>query len=213
MIRTKSIALNSIRGFAYRQKLASGDVSIVVYENPDKQPGIASVSKKTGAPIITANTPKYFSKEVFEEAIALTNGMPYYRLGKPRIVEVIINNDDSAETESIEDAVIIDSDEYQKIVDKYTNKYGKLSYELLNKDLIKTAHRNKLVNSMIEEGATVKEIRTTVVRIKVKELTGNDKLSDQQVNKIVELLDEVYEKGVFSEFNDEIRKWLAKVKK
>ena len=52
----------------------------------------------------------------------------------------------------IVDDPVIDSAEYQKIVDQYTDKNGKLSYELLNRDLIKAA-------GGIVEGADIRGAR------------------------------------------------------
>lgn len=215
MIRTYSIALESVKGFAYRQKLSAGDVSIVVYADPKKQPGIASISKKTGEPIVAANTPKFFSKEIFAEAIALTNGMPYHKLGKPRIVEEVDNKSISVvEDESLnEDVIVLDTKEYEKVVEKYTDRTGKLNYELLNKDLIKSAYNSKYINEMIAERASVDEIRATIVRMKIKDITGDTNLTDTQINKMVELLDEAYEKSVLRALNEEIRKWLGAAKK
>lgn len=54
------------------------------------------------------------------------------------------------------------------------------------------------------------EIRLYVVGTKFRNITENPNLTDAQVLKIVELLDEVSPKGVFTEFNAELRKMKAK---
>ncbi len=41
-------------------------------------------------------------------------------------------------------------------------------------------------------------------------ITGNHKLSDEQVLKMVELLDEVNPKGALAEFTEELRRSLKK---
>ena len=56
MIRTNVVELTTIKAFAYRQKLKAGDNSILIYRPDVKQPGIASISKSTGEPVIAKNT-------------------------------------------------------------------------------------------------------------------------------------------------------------
>ena len=109
--------------------------------------------------------------------------------------------------------MIINSDEYQMIVDKYSNKNGKLSYALMNKDFIKFAHSSKIVRDMTAEGKSAASIRNYIISNKFKNITGNDDLTSKELKKIVELLDEVSPKGVYKELNDEIRKMLGKAKK
>ena len=57
MIRTETVPLTTIPAAAYRQKLMSGGAGIVIMRSDSAQPGIASISRKTGKPIPTANTP------------------------------------------------------------------------------------------------------------------------------------------------------------
>ena len=66
---------------------------------------------------------------------------------------------------------------------------------------------------MIEEGATPAKVRNYVVGNKIRNITNNDKLTDKQVKKMAELLDEAYPKGVFKDLNAEIRKMVAANKK
>ncbi len=205
MIRTNAVKLSVIKAIAYRQKLLSGGSGIVIIREDTAQPGIASISKTSGEAIVTANTPKKkFPQEAFQEAIALTAGMPYKKKGKVQLKNEIVS-EELAQPEAEPEEVIVDSAEYLKIVEKYTDKNGKLSYELLNKDMIKFAHSSSIVRKMVGDGAKLEEIRNYVVGTKFRNLTGNDKLTDEQIQKMVELLDEVSPKGVFREFNDEIK--------
>ena len=109
--------------------------------------------------------------------------------------------------------VAVKKADYKKVADKYTDRRGKVSYELLNKDLIKFAHLSSIVRSMIEAGATEKSIRTYVVGTKFRNITENRDLTDEQALKIAEMLDEEHAKSVFKEFNSELRKKLAAAKK
>ena len=103
---------------------------------------------------------------------------------------------------------VVDSPEYQRLVDRYTDKNGRLSYDLLNRELIQAAHASGQVRLMIEEKATADEIRVQVVKAQLRNLTRKPSLTDAQVAKMIELLDETSPKGVLRPLNDEIRKWL-----
>lgn len=70
--------------------------------------------------------------------------------------------------------MVVSSSEYLKVVEKYTDKDGKLSYPLLNKDMIKFAHASSIVRKMIEEGAKPKEISSYVIGAKFRNVTGNE---------------------------------------
>ena len=74
-------------------------------------------------------------------------------------------------------------------------------------------HSSSVVRKMVAEGESVEAIRLYAVGAKFRSITGNHNLTDAQVLKMVELLDEVSPKGVFKEFNDEIRKSLKAAKR
>lgn len=109
--------------------------------------------------------------------------------------------------------VVVDSDEYQKLVDAYTDKDGRLSYALLNKELIQFAHSSEMVSRMLAAGEDEEAIRLYVVGTKFRNVTGNKDLTDEQVLKMAELLDEVSPKGVFKELNAELRTRLGERKR
>lgn len=207
MIRTDIVSLTQIDAVAFRQKLPAGGSGITILRYDADQPGIASISKTTGDPIPTANTPAdLYPKEAFREAIQLTAGLPYkkrsnVRLEKKTVEEVAPEtNEETTEAEAV-----IDSSEYQTLVDKYTDKNGKLSYELLNKDLIRFAHSSKTVRSMMEDGVSLNEIRSYIVCSKFRTVIGR-KLTEAQALKMADLLDEVSPKSVFKEVDAELRR-------
>ena len=217
MIRTSSVSLSMLPAVAYRQKYASGGSGIVIVRSDATQPGIASISKTSGEPIISANTPAdLYPKEAFDEAITLTAGMPYRRQGKPKPAFVETGGEPApvVEDEPVPEVeVVVDSDEYQKLVDAYTDKDGRLSYALLNKELIQFAHSSEMVNRMLAAGEDEEAIRLYVVGTKFRNVTGNKDLTDEQVLKMAELLDEVSPKGVFKELNAELRGRLGERKR
>jgi hypothetical protein len=103
---------------------------------------------------------------------------------------------------------VVDSAEYQRVVDAYSDKDGRLSYTLLNKDLIQTAKASGQVRLMIEDHASLEEIRLQVVKAKLRSVSRNPALTDEQVQLMIELLDEISPKGVLKPLNEEIRNWL-----
>ena len=146
--------------------------------------------------------------------MALTTGMPYKKQGTAVVKgQALSVQDEAVPEEPVPEEAVVDSADYQKIVDKYTDKDGKLSYTLLNKDMIRFAHSSSVVRKMIADGESVEAIRLYTVGAKYRSITGNHNLTDDQVQKITDLLDEVSPKGVYREFNEEIRKSLKAAKK
>ena len=215
MIRTDIVKLTVIEAVAFRQKLMAGGAGVTVLRYDTAQPGIASISKTSGKAIPAANTPAdKYPPEVFNEAIRLTFGMPYKKRGNVKLTKETVEEVAPEPAEEVtEEEVVIDSREYQKLVDYYTDKNGKLSYELLNKDLIKFAHASKTVRGMLDEGESVKKIRTYIVCSKFRSVIGNRKLTEAQVLKMAELLDDVSPKSVFKTLDAELRKMSAGKKK
>ena len=66
---------------------------------------------------------------------------------------------------------------------------------------------------MLEEGDSVKKIRTYIVSTKFRNVTGDKKLSEAQAVKMGELLDEVSPKSLFKPLDSELRKMSAEQKK
>ena len=222
MIRTSVVDLSVINGIAYRMKLPSGGSGIVIIREDASQPGIASISKTSGEPIPAANTPKdKYPQEAFSEAIELTAGLPYKKRGSVQIKAGKVTEEAApaeaeagqAEAAQAEEEIVVNSDEYLKIVEKYSDKNGKVSYALLNRDMIKFAHSSSTVRKMIETGAGPEEITLYAAGSKFRSITGNPNLTDNEVTKMLELLDEVSPKGVLREFNEEIRRSQSAAKK
>lgn len=213
MIRTPIVELNTIEAVAFRRKVRGGHTAIIIQRFDGGQPGQGILNRNTGAADPSHNTQvDRFPAEAFEEAVELTRFFPFNARGQVN-VEGRVRNVSEPEPDGeddVEELATVCSDEYAAIVDAYTNKKGELSYDLLNKDFIQFAKGSKLVSDMVSNRASVEEIRDYIVRVKLENLTGNKDLSDGQVRRIVEMLDEVSRKGVFKELNDEIRKLLAR---
>ena len=209
MIRTEIVTLTVIPAIAYRRKLPSGGSGIVILKKGVSQPGIATISKTSGEPILAANTSsELYPKEAFLEAIALTSGLPYHKRGSVRLSGARFTEQKKAEPEPElwEEEKVAVSPAYEALVAVYTDKNGRLSYDLLNKDLIKFANSSKRVKTMREEGATPEEVRDYVVATRFRNVTGVKTLTDAEIRRMAELLDEVSPKGVFTELDAALRK-------
>ena len=223
MIRTNSVKLSVIPALAYRDKMAKGGSSIVILRADATQPGVATISKTSGEPIISANTPAdLYPAEAFEEAIKLTAGMPYHKQGKPKVVAQDLENNEELEEVAVEEEPqveekheadsMVDSVEYLAILHAYTDKKGKLSYDHISKEMIQFAHSSEMVGRMIAAGDSDETIRLYIVGTKFRNITGNKDLTDEQVLELAGLLDEVSPKGIFKDLNTEIRAMKASQK-
>ena len=208
MVRTELVNLSTIPASAYRQKLKDGGAGIVILRAECKQPGMATISKTSGEPILDEKNPKkYYPKKAFQEAITLTARLPYNKRSIPKL-EPVEKAPEKKAKPVVE--VQVNEEDVKKIVDKYTDKKGKFSIPLMNQDLIKFSHCSKVVRDMIADKASEKKIRLYVAGTKFRNITGNEELTDKQVLKIAEILDGMGKEGVFSELNAEIRRKLKK---
>ena len=217
MIRTDIVNLTVFDAVAYRHKLPSGGSGVTILRYDMDQPGIASISKTSGGPVPAANTRlDHFPMAAFREAIRLTTGLPYNKRGSVRLEKKAVkeaapetvNDQKAAEAEAV-----VESSEYRALVEHYTDKSGKLSYELLNRELVRFAHSSRVVRAMAEEGRSLKDIRSYVVCSKIRTVSGNKKLTEAQALTLADMLDTVNIKSVFKTLNAEIRKLLAAGKK
>jgi len=209
MLRTKAVKLTVIPAMAFRVKLPDGP-SITIQRADTRQPGIASISKTSGDPIISSNTDlKAYPPEAFKEAMILTNGLPYKRQKGIKVDKAMFKN----KKEEVIEEITFEQIDLQKIIETYSDKTGKFSYDLLNKDLIRFAKRSTVVKDMIAENRSSAKIRDYIVCHKFRNISENHDLSEKQVKKMTEHLDEIYGKGIYKELNSEIRKMLAANKK
>ena len=212
MIRTDTVSLTVIPAVAFRQKLKQGGSGIVILRPEARQPGIASISRTSGAPIINQQTDqKLFPEEAFKEAMRLTLGLPYRKTTPVKLAEDMIVKE--IKEEEPEPDIKLNEEAYQAIVARYTDKSGHLSYDLINKEMIRFAKSSSIVRGMIQEGKKASVIRNYIVSNKFRNIADNDDLTNADIKLIVEMLDEVSPKGVFKELDAEIRKMLGAQKK
>lgn len=212
MIRTDTVSLTVIPAVAFRQKLKQGGSGIVILRPEARQPGIASISRTSGDPIINQQTDqKLFPEEAFKEAMRLTLGLPYRKTTPVKVTEDMIVKE--IKEEEPEPEIKLNEEAYQAIVARYTDKSGHLSYDLINKEMIRFAKSSSIVRGMIQEGKKASVIRNYIVSNKFRNIADHDDLTNADIKLIVEMLDEVSPKGVFKELDAEIRKMLGAQKK
>lgn len=210
MIRTNTVKLTVIQAYAYRQKLKAGDTSIVIVRPDTQQPGIAAISKKTGEAVPTVNTSaELYPAEAFREAMELTRGLQFKKRGPVRVTrEMFVEPEPEPEAEE----VVFDEVAFRRVADKYTDKTGKFSFALMNKDFISFAKRSSIVRNMVADGEKASDITTYILRNKIRNVAGDLDMSDAAVDMIIDKLEEVDPKGAYKELNAEVRKMLAKNK-
>jgi hypothetical protein len=218
VIRTRLVELSSLEAVAYRQKLRGGQVGVVILRQDTAQPGLALLNRQSGTPDPAHNiSADLYPLEAFQEALELTAGLPYSSRGpvrSPSSVGSAADADATVPAELSEEApaeavATVNSADYAAIVKAYTNKKGELSYELLNKALIQAARSNPFVATMVANKASLEEIRDHVVKANFEAVSGNRSMGAAEVQRIVELLDEVSPRSVLREFNEDLRKLMA----
>ncbi|MCL2054169.1 MAG: hypothetical protein FWG90_07010 [Oscillospiraceae bacterium] len=210
MIRTQTVQLNSIEGVAYRQKLTAGGSGITVITANDK--AVATINKRDGSFAHYGKVnEKVFTDEIFNEAVALTNGLPYRLLGSVQLTgfenkeaKTVENSSDAQEDTEKADVTVVCSKTYDDFIAAYTDKNGKFSYQLMNKDLIQFASKSKKVTELINDKRGDDEIVRYIVNIKASNLNKGLEMDDEGTKAFVELLDSMEARSAFKE----LKVWL-----
>jgi len=113
-----------------------------------------------------------------------------------------------AEEEEAPPEIEIETKDFQKLVDAWSDPEGKFSPDLMNKDLLGPAYNSSRVRTMIREKAPLEEIRLYIVGSKFRNITGKKDMSDEEVLKMVELLDKVSPVGVLDGVTEYLQKKL-----
>jgi len=220
IIRSKVIELSTIPAIAYKVKLKSGGSGIKIHRTDKELTAFAEIDKRSGE---IAEGGKFsaeiFPFEAFEEAIELLAGLPYSARGKVKILiddshddaEIEVPEDEAPGTHDSDIANIMDSDEFLAITGMYSDVNGKMNYQLLNKQFIQFAARDKSVNKLVGERASVDEILLQVVKNRAAVLAGKrDHLGDKEALALIDAIEDIDPRSAFKELKLHIRKMLAK---
>jgi hypothetical protein len=213
IIRTTAVELTAIPAIAYKQKLATGGAGLKILRLDTDVSAVFTIDRRSGeATPFGLYEAELFPNEAVYEAQELTHGLPYTARGKIKIT-VFEDHADAeeavAETDR-EKADMVNTPEYNALIERYTDEEGKLNYALMNKDFIQFASRSTKVGEMIGERANDHEIVLYVVASRVAVLAGNrDGLSIEDTEALIETLDEISLRSAFKELTLHIRRLLA----
>jgi len=214
IIRTKVVELNAIPAMAYKIKLKQGGSGIKIHRTDKEEFIFTEINKRSGEvppDIYTAD----FPEEAFEEAVELLIGMPYSARGKVKIgvsdavdtCEIEVPEDEAPGTHSDPGANAVDSDEFISIVGMYSDVSGKINYQLMNKQFIQFASKNKTVSKMIGENASESEILLHIVKNRAAYLAGKkDNLSDEETLALIDAIEEIDPRSAFKELKLHLRR-------
>lgn len=214
IIRTIAVELATIPAIAYKQKLAAGGAGIKILRIDSDAAAVCTLDKRTGE-AVPYGTHKIdetlFPAEAFDEAVELTNGLPYSARGTIKLSPTPVQADDVAEQAPAEQVDMTLSPEYAAIVERYSDEKGKLNYSLMNKDFIRFAAKSKVVADMVGQKAAAEEILTFIIKSRATFISGQkESLDDLSVNLLIETLDEINPRSAFKELGAYIRRLLAK---
>jgi len=216
MVRTNAVQMTSIGGMAFKQKLTSGGAGITIITQNDK--AVFTINKRDGACVPYGKVDAaVFTKAVTDEALELTRGLPYRRLGS--IIKVYADNhcdETPVELEKNDEKIVtdvIESVEYKEFIAQYTDKNEKFSYQLMNKELMQFAAKSSVVNKMLSEKTAVDTIVMYIVKSKAADLAQNKGMDEVALTAFIDTFDSMNTRSAFKELKAYLRGRLSKVKK
>ena len=215
MIRTDAVQLTTIKGLAFKQKLTAGGTGITIMTPADK--AVFTINKRDGScvPYGTVHT-ETFTTAVIDEALELTKGLPYRRLGAITKVYDDIHSDETSidlETEDEKAAIdVLASLEYKEFVAQYTDRNGKFSYQLMNKELMQFAARSSVVRSMLAEKNNPDKIVRYIVKSKAADLAPGKGMKDDMLTAFIDTFDSMNTRSAFKELKAYLRGKMSRKK-
>ena len=208
MIRTETVKLSSLVGMAYKQKLTAGGTGLAIVTPDDR--AAYTINKRDGKVVPYGTVSEsVFTSEVVDEALELTKGLPYRRLGKiTKVYEDSRCDETLAEQETEDDKPSVDviaSKEYEGFIKEYTDKNGKFSYLLMNRDLMKFADRSSVVARMVAEGESGNTIIRYIVKSKAVDIARSKKMDDDFLTAFIETFDSMNTRSAFKELTAHLR--------
>lgn len=210
MIRTEAVKLTKINALAYKQKLGAGGAGLTII-TPDEK-AVLTINKRDGmcVPYGTgAFNSETFTAEVIREAMEATRSLSFSRKGKIAKVYPDSHCDETPVEQETEDEKadidVMASAEYKAFIEQYTDKTGKFSYQLMNKDLIQFAAKSSVVKTMLAEKADVGNIERYVVKSRTAELARNKGMDDDMLTAFIDTLDSMNTRSAFTDLRKHLR--------
>jgi len=216
MIRTEIVKLNRIVGLAYKQKLVAGGAGLTIITPNDR--AVFTINKRDGSTVPYGTVDAaLFTSAIVEEALELTRGLSFKRLGKvTKVYDDSHCDETSAQLEADDDKPSIDvveSKEYEGFTMEYTDKNGKFSYQLMNRDLMKFADSSSVVNAMIADADDDDAIMRYIVRSKAVNLARSKEMDDGFLTAFIDTFDSMNTRSAFKELKAHIRTKKGKAKR
>ena len=216
MIRTELVKLSTVAGLAYKQKLTAGGAGLAII-TPNERAAY-TINKRDGSvvPYGTVNE-NIFTDAMVKEALELTKGLSYKRLGNvTKVYEDSHYDESSIDLESEDDVSSIDvvaSKEYEGFIMEYTDKNEKFSYQLMNRDLMRFADKSSVVGNMVTAGESDEAIMRYIVRSRAVNLARTKSVDDSFLEAFIETFDSMNTRSAFKELNAHIRTKKSKTKR
>ena len=208
MIRTKTVQLTTIKALAFKQKLQAGGAGITIVTPSGR--AVFTINKRDGtcAPYGVVDD-KTFTKAVINEALELTKGLSYRRLGMiTKVYDDIHSDETPVELETDDEKATVDviaSVEYKEFIAQYTDKNDKFSYQLMNKDLMQFAAKSSIVRGMLDEKAKVDSIVRYIIKSKAADLARNKGMEEDMLTAFIDTFDSMNTRSAFKELNAYLR--------
>ena len=215
MIRTEAVQMTAIKGLAFKQKLTAGGAGITIVTPDDK--AVFTINKRDGScvPYSTANSGA-FTAAVIDEALELTRGLPYKRLGNISKVYADNHCDVSPVEQELEDDKadidVVASMEYREFIAQYTDKNGRFSYQLMNKELMQFAARSSVVRKKLAEKEGTDSVIRYIVKSKAADLTRNRGMDDEVLTAFIDTLNSMESRSAFKELTSYLRSKMSRKK-
>jgi len=215
IIRTKAVELSTIPAVAYKQKLSNGGAGIKIMRTDELKSVVCTLDKRSGEPLPRGKFDEaLFPLESFDEAIELTNGLPYSSRGNISVMPTETSEpEDVLEDAPPEQVDMTLSPEYQAIVERYSDEKGKMNYALMNKEFIQFASKSKTVANMAANNNGQDEILLFIIKNRAAFIANlKESLDDEAIGRLIETLDEIDPRSAFKELKSHINRILARMK-
>ena len=217
IIRTKVVELSEIPAIAYKLKLKSGGSGIKMHRTDKDATAFAEVDKREGNCVLDKIDQELFPETAFDEALELLEGLPYSARGKVKILvsdeveaeDVCCGGDSGSDVPTA--AQMVESDEFNAIIDRYSDENGKINHALMNKQFMQFAQSSRVVGDMIGKRDSENDIRLFVLKNRAAFLANKkEHLSDEEATALMEALNEISPRSAFKELNLYLRKRLSR---
>ena len=217
ILRTRSYELAEIPAIAYRQKLPSGGAGVKIIRLDVNASASATLDKRTGEPVPYGTYDEtLFPLEAFYEAMEMTSGLPYTMRKPINIAACGDAAEPKADAEGAAEAVSdmsagFPEEEYNAIVERYSDEKGRMNYTLMNKDFIQFASKSKTVADMISKKSQTEDILVFIVQSRSAFIAGKkNSVSSEEAKALILVLDELDPRSAFKELKQFINRKLMK---